>query len=84
MKIETKFSIGDKVYFMFNNEVRRGVIVSIIIRINNKDERTFTYQIDGVHGMIFSDANLYGTKEEIIKALFETAIEADFTEESTF
>lgn len=43
MKIETKYSLKDKVYFFNNNQIRKGVITSIMINITQSNSSIAYY-----------------------------------------
>lgn len=65
MTIETKYNIGDEVWFMYRNKVFSGRIVGIFIRSNG-----ISYKIVSIiKGMWFSESNLFPTKEELLKSL---------------
>lgn len=45
MKIETKFKVGDTVYFMSDNVLNKGVIQNIIINVRGFNLESFSYLI---------------------------------------
>jgi hypothetical protein len=71
MTIETKYNIGDEVWFMWANIVHSAKIDSIW-NISVKPEKSVIYQLDMIwHDapLLFNENSLYLTKEELIKSL---------------
>ena len=65
MTIETKYNIGDEVWFMYRNKIFSGRIVGIFIKSNG-----ISYKIVSIiKGMWFSESKLFPTKEELLKSL---------------
>lgn len=77
MKIETKFNIGQEVFFMFNNKVRSEVIekIRVIIDLKNKcfstTEMHVWYWLKPWSGDMdfFSEDKLFTSKEELLASL---------------
>ena len=69
MKIETKFSIGDKVYTMRQNEVYSFYIerIEAIVTPRDRDRVTFIYDSECKH--IFNESACYASKEELLASL---------------
>lgn len=73
MTIETKYNIGERVYFMHNNKVDNACIsdIDVLIRydrnhIRSNPDVSIYYYIDSRK---YSELNLFPTKEELIKSL---------------
>lgn len=65
MTIETRYNIGDEVWFMYRNKVFSGRVIGIFLRPNS-----ISYKIVSIiRGMWFSEPNLFPTKEELLKSL---------------
>lgn len=65
MTIETKYNIGEEVWFMYRNKVFSGRIVGIFLKTNG-----INYKIVSIiKGMWFSETKLFPTKEELLKSL---------------
>lgn len=82
MKIETKYSIGEKVWFIFDNKVQNSCIKCIQINVREGDNRNepfvvtdFDYVLlaktrKGEHeNHYFEDCELFKTKEELLNSL---------------
>lgn len=80
MKIETKYNIGDEVFFMDNNRVEKGFIDSIRVAVFDtienveEDEERYEnktrYTIKGKgHDILFKGERLFLSKEELLKSL---------------
>ena len=82
MKIETKFDIGDRVFYMKNNKVENNIIVNIEIVVGIELEEHGMINYDNIKAIIqseiyFVDMNrdllhpswLFKTKEELLKSL---------------
>lgn len=71
MTIETKFNIGDEVWFMFLNKPIKGTVAKIDIDIAKTGDwyiEHYKVEVDGCwHCKI--GQSLYPTKEELIKSL---------------
>lgn len=69
MIIETKYNIGDIVFYMLEDTICKGIIIEISIsKIGNSI--TYLYHI-GSNGVyrIFSENCIFPTKEELLKSL---------------
>lgn len=64
MTIETKYNIGDEVWFWFNHTALVGIIVNIVICSDMK----VRYKCDDYYNILTED-ELYFTKEELLKSL---------------
>ena len=82
MKIETKFDIGDRVFYMKNNKVEKNIIVNIEIIVGIKVEngminydnikasiKSEIYYVDMNRDLKFHPSWLFKTKEELLKSL---------------
>ena len=69
MKIETKYNIGDKVYFLFENKVQRSNIQLINIRIGNKIGVEYYIQTTHEDSLWFTEEEIFPTKEDLLKSL---------------
>lgn len=73
MTIETKFNVGDNIYFMFNNKITNGLINDIIYRKGNQVGEGLFYSINILNYRItdcsFKEDLLFSTKEELLKSL---------------
>ena len=82
MKIETKFDIGDKVFYMKNNKVEENIITDIKIIVGLKREdgminydnikasiKREIYYVDMNRDLKFHPSWLFKTKEELLKSL---------------
>lgn len=70
MTVETKYNIGDEVWFILGNKARQGKILGITF---TKVEYTlisyyYNIQVGPSHGF-FIESDLYPTKEELLKSL---------------
>ncbi len=82
MKIETKFDIGDRVFYMKNNKVVNNIIVDIEIRVGLEEENGMInydnikasikreiYYLDMNRDLKFHPRWLFKTKEELLNSL---------------
>ncbi len=75
MKIETKHSINDSVYLLYDSKVVQGTIIYINYSIRNNGgniEESTTYTVTGISGITTvnkEENKLFSTKEELIKSL---------------
>jgi len=82
MKVETKFDIGDKVFYMKNNKVEENIItdIKIIVRLKREDGminydnikafiQSEIYYVDMNGDLKFHPNWLFKTKEELLKSL---------------
>ena len=68
MKIETKYSVGDKVWVMYFGQPKEIEITIIIIVCSNKGV-IVTYQNEWLYGATFPESFVYTTKEELLNSL---------------
>lgn len=69
MKIETKYNIGDEVWFLgYHNCKRKGVVFHIYVTVENGQINTF-YCVNNKWQMGYSESSLFPTKEELLKSL---------------
>lgn len=66
MKIETKFNIGDCVYFMSSNTVQKDFIQAICILIPENQFPEIKYAIPSHY---YSQDKIFASKEELLKSL---------------
>lgn len=73
MKINTKFDIGDEVYFMYNDKVQIGHVWSIRIGISGPNwiSEKYTMQEHGgsTYAPRFTPNQLFRTKQELMESL---------------
>lgn len=69
MKIETKYSLGDKVWYIFSNKVESSTIESIYLTIgeNNRPKPT-QYRLNR-REEDFEENKLFSSKDELLKTL---------------
>ena len=75
MKIETKYDIGQKVWFMWNNKATQRKIVGVIVNKDN-EQQSEEYDIAGLedvdmtlYDVTFKLDDIFPTKEELLKSL---------------
>ena len=77
MKIETKFDIGQEVFFMFNNKVRCEEIERIRVIAEHKNKYFATTETHACYWLkpwsndsdFFSEEKLFVSKEELLASL---------------
>ena len=77
MKLETKFDIGQEVFFMFNNKVRCEEIVRIRVIAEHKNKCLATTETHAWYWVkpwsgdtdFFSEEQLFASKEELLASL---------------
>jgi predicted membrane-bound dolichyl-phosphate-mannose-protein mannosyltransferase len=82
MKVETKFDIGDRVFWMKNNKVEENIITDIEIKVGLKEEdgminydnikafiKSEIYYVDMNRDLKFHPRWLFKTKEELLNSL---------------
>ena len=75
MKIETKFNIGNKVWFIYNRSVSHGAVkeVSVCCRIRDEFGNTETYVTyiieTGYIRECVEEKHLFRTKQELLDSL---------------
>lgn len=75
MKIETKYDIGQEVWFMWGNKAIQREIASVDVRVDS-EEQYETYEIvgledddDALYDWTFEIDDIFPTKEELLKSL---------------
>lgn len=68
MKINTKYSISDTVWFIKNNEVVRAKVSNVYVTINNNEDMSVIYELYN-HNERFKESDLFINKEELLKSL---------------
>lgn len=80
MTIETKFSIGDEVFYMKDNKVERGTVSSVFYCAIGNDRKNGELEEERVsyglyvgncpsRGADYMEGHLFGSKEELLKSL---------------
>ena len=77
MKIDSKYSLGDTVYLLYDNKVLRCTVSKIIISVtkskfNNGDYTWWNYDVDKETGgtiIDVSERRLFRTKNELLQSL---------------
>lgn len=70
MKVETKFSTNQKVYFMHENRIKSGEIAVIDIHILTYDNSiSITYKIFNYQNNAFNESEIFSNKEELLDYL---------------
>nr|DAI57527.1 MAG TPA: hypothetical protein [Caudoviricetes sp.] len=70
MKVETKFSTNQKVYFMHENRIKSGEIAVIDIHLVAYDNSiNITYKIFNYQNNAFNESELFSNKEELLDYL---------------
>ncbi|MGL4779906.1 MAG: hypothetical protein ACRCXN_03635 [Bacteroidales bacterium] len=72
MTIETKFNIGDTVWYLYDNKVLQGVIVHIELQIDGNDSYEEKCHIKAEHHQrqyMYYAEKLFPSKEELLKSL---------------
>ena len=65
MTIETKYNIGDEVWFMYRNKIFCGRICCVVAWCNN-----LSYKVSFESGLYtFLEELIFPTKEELLKSL---------------
>lgn len=71
MVIETKYEVGDKVFFISGSKIKEGTIRQVEVKASREGTKV-VYWIDEVpilQGCLFSEDQLHLTKEELIASL---------------
>lgn len=71
MTIETKYNIGDEVWFMNENKVYVSFIEDVRVKRNNKNTK-IEYMVESMQKKDFGlkkEQGLFPTKEELLKSL---------------
>lgn len=70
MKVETKFSTNQKVYFIHENRIKSGEIAVIDIHLVAYDNSiTITYKIFNYQNNTFNESEIFSNKEELLDYL---------------
>lgn len=71
MTIETKYNIGDEVWFMNENKVYVSFVEDVRVKRNNKNTK-IEYMVESMQKKDFGlkkEQDLFPTKEELLKSL---------------
>ena len=70
MKIETKYDIGDEVWFMYHSEPTKGIVGRIdTTHIGSFSHILYYLKFGQYEPVIRKECHLYPTKEELLKSL---------------
>ena len=70
MKIETKYNIGDEVWFMENNRATTGIVVKLDIDVTKSGDWYIEhYKVESNGLRCHVGQSLFPTKEELLKSL---------------
>jgi len=73
MKIETKLNLGDECFFIMGNKIRKAIVKSINVFIENNKEKLVKYEIEenplGDYRTYFYDNELFKTKQDLLNSL---------------
>ena len=69
MEIKTKYTIGDKVWWIRNNEIKSGSIDFILFKTTPTQPFYLGYGIHNEEYVDFKEHELFPTKEELLKTL---------------
>lgn len=70
MKVETKYSTNQKVYFMHENRIKSGEIAVIDIHLVAYDNSiSITYKIFNYKNNTFNESEIFSSKEELLNYL---------------
>lgn len=68
MNIETKFKIGDIIYFLYNNRVNNTIVDEIQVTVN-RQAVNISYSVFGNNLTYISEEDAFATKEELVASL---------------
>lgn len=69
MTIETKYNIGDEVWYRgYHNCISKGVVTTITIQIEDTQINIF-YSVNGKLAKAYSECMCFPTKEDLLKSL---------------
>ena len=68
MVVETKYMIGDKVWFMSGNRICSGLVRGVYITHNN-DKTDIMYELN--HDSTYSENELFESKDKLKKKLYD-------------
>ena len=70
MKIETKYKLGDEVYYMDNNKIRKEEVTEICLHETFFKNKKVLYRLQHEkNGRYYEDTELFFTKEELLASL---------------
>ena len=70
MTIETKYNIGDEVWFILGHKARQGKILEIVFNKVGYKLIGYHYNVEiGLSHGSFNEPELFPTKEELLKSL---------------
>lgn len=71
MELETKFDIGDKVFFISRDRVRSAKVekIEIVKTLNNFYEHYSSHWYNGKYRYILSSENVYSSLDELCEAI---------------
>ena len=73
MKIETKFSLGDEVWFMRYNKIKSGHICEVAVKYFTPNWCSESYKVKELSSSMspptFNVQDLFATKQELIESL---------------
>lgn len=70
MTIETKYNIGDEVWFILGGKARQGIILGIMFNKVGHSLISYHYNVQiGISHGSFNEQDLFPTKEELLKSL---------------
>lgn len=71
MKIETKYNIGQKVWFILKGKVVKDVVDMIHIHIGGDENISYSFNGRRASGLfeIIEESSIFPTKEELLKSL---------------
>lgn len=73
MKIETKFSLGDEVWFMRYNKIKSGHICELSVKYFSPNWYSESYKIkelsSNMNSPSFNAQDLFATKQELMESL---------------
>ena len=67
MNIKTKYSIGQKVFFMHENKIKDGIIRELSIQVNDGTRIQYTTTV----GYCFKEEVMYPTRKSLITDLLK-------------
>lgn len=70
MKIETKFNIGDEIFFMDTNKIKNRIIRKLSLTMDEKFEQSVMYYyIEDDKYRYISEKSIFATKQELLDSL---------------
>ena len=74
MTIETKFNVGDKVFFTHNGKYKNGIVIQISIHTNNCSGLYIIYKVKDMYDIF--QCNIFRFEEQELSFTLEEAIQA--------